>query len=117
MPVISFYNARGEIEGFLSAPQDVLDLNTPGRQWVEGRIDREIYYIDGGELTARPINPTTLADATLIDVPGNSIISINGVDYPCDEGGEVELEFDQPGTYSIVVKCWPYLDAEFEYEN
>ena len=73
-------------------------------------------YVCGGTLTARPVCPARLDDLVLSRLPSPCLITINERDYPC-ETSTVELEFDQPGKYHIVVQAWPYLDKEFTIEN
>lgn len=66
------------------------------------------YYILNGEVTERPASPVSRTGLTLLDVPVGSKLYINGVSY--DAEGTVELEFTLPGTYSLRVECFPYLD-------
>jgi hypothetical protein len=56
----------------------------------------------------RPASPVTRTDLTLHDVPNGATLWINGVSYPAE--GEVELQFTLPGTYSLRVECFPFLD-------
>lgn len=74
-------------------------------------------YVYGNALRKRPSMPVSLEGNMLINVRPNSQIVINEKAYECEEGGSVELEFDQPGIYSVRVSRWPYLDREFRIEN
>lgn len=71
------------------------------------------HYVFNGALLLRPACPATLAGVTLSNVPTPSVITVNGVDYECEDD-TVELEFDQPGTYAVIVHAFPYLEGEFE---
>ena len=84
--------------------------------WVEGVWDWQKYYVKNGKATLRKKNPCQVDGHKLFNVPVASDIWINEGKYCCDEN-TVELEFDQPGSYSIRVESWPYLDTEFEIEN
>lgn len=108
-----------DIDGFItngiSAPDtEFVVLNhPPGGGYVEGHYARETHYIDltdpdNPTPAERPASPVTRADLTLLDVPAGSTLWINGVSYPAE--GEVELEFTYPGTYSLRVECFPFLD-------
>lgn len=73
------------------------------------------HYVQNDKATPRPAQPTALDGTTLRGIPGPSTVYINTEPYPCDDQ-TVELEFDQPGTYTVRVEVWPYLDKEFTVE-
>jgi len=116
---VSFYDSTGRFVQTLEGDENLVitptaqTLNLP---YVEGEYSTEHWFSDGVP-QPRPPCPATLDGATLHNVPANSVISINDTDYDCEAGGTVELEFDQPGTYTILITSWPYLDGEFTYEN
>jgi len=87
-----------------------------GLPYVMGEYDNS-YWLYGGVPRKRQSCPVSLDGHSLMGVRPDSIIVINGRTYDCPDGGDVELGFDQPGTYSIRVIRWPYLDGEFEIEN
>lgn len=118
METVSFYDADGHIVGVMSGPHDCIVATGQHNQqrWVDGRSDPDTHYVKQGVLTPRPQNPAVLDGGTLSGLPVPSTINIGGVDYPCDEP-VAELAFDQPGTYRIVVRAWPYLNKEFTVEN
>ncbi len=65
-------------------------------------------YILNGEVTKRPTSPVTRTDLTLHDVPNGATLWVAGASYSAE--GEVELAFPLPGTFSLRVECFPYLD-------
>jgi len=75
---------------------------------TENRPDVFKDYILNGEVTERPASPVSRTDLTLLAVPEGSKLYINGESY--DAAGTVELEFPLPGTYSLRVECFPFLD-------
>ena len=118
MEKITFYDADGRITGVMSGPpasvQATVDyLKEP---FVEGEGNLETDYVNNGMLASRPACPAVFDGRTLSGLPVPSLIKINEQDYPC-EASTVELEFDQPGKYRVVIKAWPYLDKEFTIEN
>jgi len=116
---VSFYDSVGRFVQTLEGDADLVVAPTAQMidlPYVEGGYGSDHYAVDG-EPQPRPTCPATLDGATLHNVPANSTITINDQDYDCEDGGTVDLEFNQPGTYRIRVTCWPYLDGEFEYEN
>lgn len=72
-------------------------------------------YVDLSLLMVRPKLPSqvTVDGLMLRNVPVPSVILIEGVPYENDEP-EVELEFDMPGQYQIVVKSVRELDGVFQ---
>ncbi|MCX5470468.1 hypothetical protein OSH04_01930 [Alcaligenes sp. A-TC2] len=83
---------------------------------ADGRFD-ESWWFNGMEVVKRQACPATVEGAVLLDVPPDSKILIEGVSYECIDGGEVELSFDQPGSYEVKVICWPYLEGVYIVEN
>jgi hypothetical protein len=94
--------------------EETLDLNRQeGVGMYLDYVDPVTHYIDltdpeNPTPTERPASPVTRTDLTLHDVPNGATLWINGVSYPAE--GEVELQFTLPGTYSLRVECFPYLD-------
>jgi hypothetical protein len=134
MQTISFYDEVGKITGELSGNAVVYEISndqpdhpvvlnpdlppfpTAKRQWVEGAwFGKDVYVVDG-VVTDRPVCPATLDGYTLNSLPVPCEIKVNNSTYPCDESSAT-LSFNQPGTYSIKVIAWPYLDGEFSIVN
>ena len=131
---ISFYNERGQITGELSGnaveyEKDGIErirpiITTPGlppfptakRLWVEGAWWGKPVYVVDGEVVSRPENPAVVSDQKLENVPVPATVIVNGTSYETNES-TVELGFNQPGTYTVKVVAWPYLDKEFIIEN
>jgi len=116
---VSFYTDTGQFVQTLEGDADLVIAPTAqaiGLPYVEGEYGANDWFHDG-MAQARPICPASFEDAVLHNVPAGSTIMINQSAYDCEDGGTVELEFDQPGTYAILIMCWPYLDGEFTYEN
>jgi len=91
-------------------------ITSQGLQAVESELDIGDVYVHG-TVRERPVMPTSLNGLTLQNVRPASQIHINSDVYECPEGGDVELEFNQPGVYRIKIVRWPYKDKEFEIEN
>lgn len=89
-------------------------------QWVgdhsRGALDGSWWFY-GGEARKRRECPVTVEGLTLRGVRPGSLITIEGKQYECTEGGDVELSFQYPGTYEITVTRWPYLDGRYTIEN
>jgi hypothetical protein len=115
---ISFYNARGEVTGVVSGDLSVITTTKELSEnpWVDGDYLNKPVYVLNGEVLNRPDNPATVSGLTLENVPVPTTLIINGTSYEINES-TVELEFNQPSTYSVVLKSWPYLDKEFVIEN
>lgn len=114
--VITFYDTKGKITGHLESEDPAqIEVNKVGN-WIPGHVNSETQYIKSGQITDRPIQQTKLTGLTLSNLPNPCTIFINDTPYEC-ESDTVELEFDQPTTYTIRVEAWPYLDWETIYEN
>lgn len=87
-----------------------------GAVLLEGRANPDVDYWKDGKLTKRPPQATALSGNTLSSLPAPCTICVNATAYTCTDG-TADLAFDQPGTYSIRVVAWPYLDKEFSVEN
>lgn len=84
-----------------------------GGQMVEGAADVLKDYVKDGARAPRPENTAVLNGMKISNVPNPSAVTI-GTESPIDvQDGEVDLEFTYPGTYTITVSSWPYLDAIF----
>jgi len=117
--IVSFYDSDGRfVQTIEGDPDRVIapSAAASGLPYVEGAYGADDWF-HKGQAQKRPVCPVTLDGALLCNVPPDSTITINRRQYPCADGGDVELEFDQPGIYRIRVTGWPYLDGEFEYEN
>lgn len=120
MSTYSLYDSDGRVFSVLSLQQ--LDQLEPlvamngAAGYVEGVVDAGTQYVQEGRVQSRPSNTSTLAGNVLSGLHIPSVISVNRMEYPCNESS-IELEFDQPGRYRIVVRAWPQIDKEFEIEN
>lgn len=118
MKYVTYYEKDGRITGYAGGSPSNINLNKmmSSSLCVDGKYEETTHFIKDGKARPRPQMGTNLEGSRLKNVPIPSLITINGVEYPCNES-EVALEFDQPGTYKIIISSWPYLDKEFTYEN
>ncbi len=75
------------------------------------------WWLYGGQARQRPACPVVADGLSLRGVRPDSTITIEGRQYPCADGGDVELSFQFPGTYEVTVARWPYLDGRYTIEN
>lgn len=109
-------DAKGEIllTGSTARYQIEAQVLQPGQQLVEEKADLMSDYVAASHVAPRPANTSTLAAMKISNVPNPSTVTIDGGDPVTVTDGEVDLEFDQPATYTVVVSSWPMLDATFE---
>lgn len=81
-----------------------------------GALD-DSWWFYGGQACQRPACPVITEGLLLRGVRPGSVITIEGQQHECAEGGDVELSFQYPGTYEITVTRWPYLDGRYVVEN
>lgn len=85
-------------------------------EWAEGALDSTWWYSDAKVNKRLPC--TAMLDGMMLrDVQPGSLVMIEGEQYECPEGGDIELSFQFPGTYEVTVSCWPYLDGSYIVEN
>ena len=113
---LSIYNERGEITSTIRGDESAIGINRELYPCVDGEYDAACYYVDTGRVVSRPPCPAQLTGHTLVALPVPCWIEIGEHTYPCIEP-TAELEFDQPGTYTVRVTSWPYQDKEFTVEN
>ena len=118
MEAITFYDpSDGRLLGWVEGDAETIRVNKMLGSYIEGKYKETEHYVLNGVAVRRPSNPTYWEDGYLHDVPVSSVIHINEAQYPCPNGGSVEVEFDQPGQYKVKVESWPHLDQEFTIEN
>jgi hypothetical protein len=111
---ITIYNAEGRILYNMIASASTYDFFISNNtSMIPGMYNSTEYYIVDKIATPLLVNPTILTDNTLTEVPVGSTVTVNDKVYIASES-IVELSFTQPGTYSIVVSLFPYLDAQFK---
>lgn len=116
---ITFYTPDGEITSVLKGPEDFIKLNKlmTTDLYIDGEHDRDTHYITNDEVLLREVCPAEISgENKIINAPIPGVVTINNTEYPYNES-TIELSFDQPGTYTIKVSSWPYLDKEFVVEN
>lgn len=116
--VITQYDPdTGEMDAVLSADTPIIESTKAANPyWIDGQWDGDTHYVVDGEAVPRPENPTTLDGMTLRNVPVPATLTINETEYQTDSD-TVELGFDYPGTYRVIVRAFPYLDKELTIED
>ena len=110
MNTYTYCNNAGRVMGLYSGSvPDLMDDLNPEYQRVDGAVDGATHYILDGAPTLRPISPVAIDGLILSAVPPGSTLYIDGSAYPI-EGDTAELEFPLPGSYSVRVECFPFLD-------
>jgi len=113
----TFHDASGRITGTLQSDADTAKLNRKlNPNFVAGKFDPDTHYVKDGVATARQANPAKLTGLSITGLPKPSVVTVEGVDYDVTDG-QADLSFDQPGTYTVRVSSWPYLNKEFKVEN
>lgn len=118
MPVVSFF-LSGRLSHKVSGPVEHV-LNPTIAKWsgdyVYGSYD-ETWWHNGEVVLKRLQCPVSVREMKLLNVHPGSTIYIQGTAYECLDGGDVELSFSLPGSYQVIVRCWPFLDGDYQIEN
>lgn len=80
---------------------------------LDGKGNPDTEYVLDGVLTPRPASPVTLSGQTLDNLPASYVVVIDDTEYP-GTSPQCELGFTNPGTYTVTVKAFPYMDAHYE---
>lgn len=109
----------GRFHQVVSGPKEYV-IDPTLAAWVGdyavGGLD-DTWWFYGGRARKRQACPAKVDGMTLRGIRPGSTIMIEGRQYECAEGGEVELSFQFPGTYEVTVTRWPYLDGRYTIEN
>jgi hypothetical protein len=107
---ITVYNDLGAITSIVNLMDDIYDtvLETLP-QHILGNYSSEYYYVKEGTPLPKEQPLITYSNSTLYNVPVPAIITIDGTSYNTDDS-VVELVIESPGTHTIKVKAFPYLD-------
>lgn len=76
-------------------------------------------YVDLATRTVvdKPVQQITVDGLVLKGVQVGATVTIEGINYPVTESGDVELEFSHFGTYEVKVTNWPYREWSAKLEN
>ncbi|CAK16859.1 hypothetical protein [Pseudomonas entomophila] len=118
--IVDYDKATGQILRVIAWP-DPMDAarHYPGCLYLPEHTDTDDVrrYVKDREVVDRPEMPVTLDGQFLLGVPEGAMITIDGVEYTADGSPAIEVEFEYPARYEIVVSKWPYLDARFIHED
>lgn len=99
----------------------VLDGWPAGSAILEQRSDDAVQYVVNGELVDRPQFP--VAREASVPADGETTFTLaelpEGTEVQIDDGAPIvlpdttlELTFDAPGTYTLYLRRFPYIDAQ-----
>lgn len=104
------------MRSFFSTDIEAITLNLEdGEQAIEVDTTFDNPYVLDGALAERPENPATLNGTVIENIPVGTVLLFDQ-QYAIIDDGTAELEFPFPGTYSVTIYCFPYLNKTFEVE-
>lgn len=117
---LQLYFYKTDSNGFITHSYSVdgltgIELLKQEPELRSGYARSDTHYEVDGVLSLRPEQLTVLSGFTLRNLPEPCQVIINGIPYEVNTK-TLELEFDEPGTYSIKIVAFPYLDKEFTIE-
>ena len=119
--VVDYDHGSGEILRTITMPDPQgASILYPGALYLPVETDtndvRRFVDVQLRVVVDKPVHPIVIDGRTLKGVSAGSQLTIEGATYACD-GTDVHLEFSHPGTYTVMVKNWPYLDWSAQIEN
>lgn len=105
------YSATGEI--LRSGLCQKSMLNSQGDFVIEGVANDSSDYIKGGKVTPRPLFDVAIDGLTIMGVPVNTSVYIDGeLSGQCDTGAVSIEKENQLDTVSVRLSLFPYIDKE-----
>ena len=120
-----YYTDTGRIHCSGTSSDEMLDQDYSGQGLSLAAIasSPNTQYISNNMLLERPdmgclisateVLANSTASATISNVPVGAEAFINRTNIGVVNDGTLELTFDEPGTYTVRLELFPYLDTEF----
>ncbi|QVM90230.1 hypothetical protein JYG34_19795 [Pseudomonas entomophila] len=118
--IVDYDKTTGQILRVIAWPDPMAAArHYPGCLYLPEHTDTDDVrrYVKDREVVDRPEMTVTFDGHSLQGVPEGARIAIDGVEYTADDSPVIEVEFDYPARYEIVVSQWPYMDARFIHED
>jgi len=120
MNFLIYWIGTGRVERVIFAPSsEYAELQlVPGQGFVQGTGDDTTHYVLNGAVTLRPEMPVSQFGNAL-NVPPGTEFSVRGpasMDGVATDG-TLEFEFAEPGTYTVTLRKFPFLDREVTLEG
>lgn len=116
LPFVIVNTESGEILRTGTAPAELVDLQAQNGEAVfVGYANDTLQYIDilTAAVMSKPQMSPVVDASTISGLPSNCIVIVEGQQVSVT-GSEITLEFDVPGTYSVLLRAPCYLDAIVE---
>jgi hypothetical protein len=135
MQTVVYKKLTGQIEMNSTASPEVVMVSFDSQlfDFIEFESDQQFdpldnMYVHSGEITQRPEMGLSQSSGP-IPADGSTIFSINGlpsettvqvygpiVDEWVEGSGKVEITVNVTGSYTILLKCFPYQDTEVKFD-
>lgn len=118
---VIYQMATGLITKQVQCAENMLPLHIKDDEtYLEGVVNSGDVYVrvdlKRPKLDQRPVLPVQELGKQLRKVPKGAILTIEGTQYEAN-GEPIHLEFDYPGSYTVEIRCWPYLNWSTQIEN
>jgi hypothetical protein len=119
MSFVLYREADGMIEAYVQAPVDEAEpYLSDGTAFLAGKGDGLTDYVLDGEITPRPGMPVAVVGLTVTVPPGTEFEVLGPIPaHGVAVDGVLEFEFEEPGTYNVRFRQFPFLDAEVTLEG
>jgi len=114
-----YFTESGEISKVCECPENMITFQlSDGESYTTGGSSDTVDYVVNGAVTPRPEMPVTVTGTTL-NVPLGTEFSVRGpaTAEGVSDDGVIEFEFAEPGTYTVLLRNFPYLDTEVTLEG
>ena len=114
-----YEDTTGQILSIFSGPEEeVINYLREGVSAIEGDGHFTTHFVNNGEVLERQPLPYILDGLVLSGLPQDTQLIIGEHTYTVTDG-VAELAFEYPGTYTVQLRCFPYISADLEvtYED
>ena len=124
---ITIYDvSSGVINRIVSCPDNLINSQClENESFILGAFNDENYYINQDNAIMKPIQDTTLSNTSVLaneidavvlqHLPIPCTVTVANIVYEVDDG-TLEISFDTPGEYPVIVTAFPCLDKTFTVE-
>lgn len=116
MNIIIYERTTGKIVRSTTCTEEAVErnYNAATQDYLEhDRVDDARCWVNGGEVQEFAPFAVSVWGTVISSIPEGTVLTSEGESHVIT-GGVAELEFDVPGTYSVLLSGFPHLDTTVE---
>lgn len=116
MNYIVYDTNSGRILRSVTCPPDMIQLQYDASESAHiehTMVDDTQYYVVAGQVVQRPEFTEQISGTVISNLPVPTTVVINEEEFLVDDGS-AELSFEHPGSYTVRLVSFPYIDKTVE---